>query len=67
MKFLDGSAFLNHYFVKLGWLTTWMKIFPKDELKEIFFTLEENLNSFSQKNNGLTLTVPMAFIEGEKI
>ncbi len=67
MKFLDGSAFLNHYFVKLGWLTTWMKIFPKDELKEIFFTLEENLNSFSQKNNGLTLMVPTAFMEGEKI
>lgn len=66
MKFLDGSAFLNHYSVKLGWLPTWISIFPKDELKEIFLALEQNLNSYSEKNGGLTLTVPMIFIEGEK-
>ncbi len=66
MKFLDGSAFLNHYFVKLGWLTSWMKIFPQDELKEIFTSLEQNLNDHSIKNGGLSLTVPMLFIEGEK-
>lgn len=67
MKFLDGSAFLNHYFVKLGWLSTWMAIFPKDELPEIFSVLEHNLNLYSKKNGGLTLTVPMLFIEGVKL
>jgi ubiquinone/menaquinone biosynthesis C-methylase UbiE len=67
MNFVDGSAFLNHHFVKLGWLTTWMGIFPKEELEEIFSALEHNLNDYSSKNNGLKLTVPMAFIEGEKI
>jgi ubiquinone/menaquinone biosynthesis C-methylase UbiE len=66
MKFLDGSAFLNHYFIKLGWLTTWMGIFPKGELEKIFSALEANLNSHAGKNGGLRLTVPMAFIEGEK-
>lgn len=66
MKFVDGSAFLNHYFVKLGWLTTWLGIFPKDELQELFSALEKNLNDYSKLNNGLTLSVPMAFIEGEK-
>jgi len=66
MKFLNGSAFLNHHFVKLGWLTTWMNILPKDDLNEIFFSLEQSLNSYSEENNGLILTVPMAFIEGEK-
>jgi arsenite methyltransferase len=67
MKFADGSAFLNHYFVKLGWLTTWLSIFPKEELKEIFSALESNLNAHAEKNGGLTLTVPMAFMEGVKI
>ena len=67
MKFVDGSAFLNHHFVKLGWLTTWFTFFPKDELQEIFSTLEQNLNDYSAKNYGLNLRVPMAFIEGEKI
>ncbi len=67
MKFLDGTAFLNHNFVKLGWLTSWTKLFPKDELKFIFTSLEQNLNDFSEKNNGLILTVPMIYFEGEKI
>ncbi len=67
MKFVDGTAFLNHHFVKLGWVTTWIGLFPKEELQEIFSALEKNLNDYSEKNNGLTLTVPMAFIEGEKI
>ncbi|MDQ3141790.1 MAG: class I SAM-dependent methyltransferase [Bacteroidota bacterium] len=66
MKFLDGSAFLNHYFVKLGWLTTWIGLFPKSDLKEIFSALERNLNIYSNASNGLTLTVPMLYIEGEK-
>ncbi len=67
MKFLDGSAFLNHHFVKLGWLTTWMELFPTNELKELFSALEENLNSHAEINGGLVLSVPMVFIEGVKV
>ncbi len=67
MKFVDGSAFLNHHFIKLGWLTTWIGLFPKEELQEIFSALEQNLNNYAAKNSELILTVPMAFIEGEKI
>ena len=66
MKFLDGSAFLNHYFVKLGWLTTWLGFFPKEQHEEIFAALEENLNRHARLSDGLLLTVPMAYIEGEK-
>lgn len=67
MKFVDGTAFLNHHFVKLGWVTTWIGLFPKEELQEIFSALEQNLNDYSTKNKGLILSVPMAYIEGEKI
>ncbi len=67
MKFLNGSAFLNHHFIKLGWLNSWRELLPSNELVEIFSLLEQNLNDYSQNNGGLTLTVPMAFIEGEKI
>jgi arsenite methyltransferase len=67
MKFADGSAFLNHYFVKLGWLTSWMSILPKESLHDIFSLLEQNLNEHAMKNHGLTLTVPMAYIEGWKL
>ena len=66
MKFVDGTAFLNHHFTKLGWLSTWLTLFPTEELNEIFLGLETNLNTYSQLNRGLSLTVPMIFIEGKK-
>jgi ubiquinone/menaquinone biosynthesis C-methylase UbiE len=66
MKFLDGSAFLNHYFVKLGWLASWKALLPDNELVSIFSLLENKLNLYAKKSNGLTLTVPMAYLEGEK-
>lgn len=66
MKFNDGSAFLNHHFIKLGWLKSWRDLLPKQELVKIFSALEKNLNEYSNKSEGLTLTVPMLFMEGKK-
>jgi arsenite methyltransferase len=66
MKFLDGSAFLNHYFVKLGWLASWKALLPEAELEAFFTVLEANLNEYSIKNGSLILTVPMAYVEGLK-
>jgi ubiquinone/menaquinone biosynthesis C-methylase UbiE len=66
MKFVDGTAFLNHHFVKLGWLSSWTNLFSKEDLQDIFTVLQNNLNIYSQKNDGLNLTVPMLFMEGEK-
>lgn len=66
MKFVDGSAFLNHHFVKVGWLTTWVTLFRKEELQEIFGALEQNLNALAAANGGLSLSVPMLYMEGVK-
>jgi hypothetical protein len=66
MKFLNGSAFLNHHFIKLGWLKSWIDILTNENVKQIFTLLEENLNLTANKMGGLVLTIPMAFIEGEK-
>lgn len=66
MRFLNGSAFLNHHFIKLGWLSSWQNIIPQEDWQTVFKQLEENLNTFADKSDGLTLTVPMAFIEGQK-
>jgi arsenite methyltransferase len=66
MHYLDGSAFLNHHFVKLGWLSSWKNIVADSELEQVFRRLEDNLNAYSKQSNGLKLTVPMAYIEGRK-
>ena len=64
MFFLNGSAFLNHHFVKVGWLSSWLELIPENERKTFFTLLEKNLNLFAEKSGRLTLTVPMLFIEG---
>lgn len=66
MKFVDGSAFLHHHFIKLGWLGSWLQLFPPGETVEIFTALEQNLNSYAAVTGELVLTVPMAYIEAEK-
>lgn len=66
MRFLDGTAFLNHHFVQLGWLSSWQKIIPKEEWPLVFRALERNLNRYAEPQGELQLTVPMAYFEGVK-
>lgn len=66
MTFANGTAFFNHYFVKLGWLGSWLELVP-EPLREVFFTdLENRLNTIAQKNGALVVTVPMLYLEGTK-
>jgi arsenite methyltransferase len=65
MNFADGSAFLNHHFVKLGWLSSWKELAGPD-MHRVFTLTEAMLNDWAEKHDGLTLTVPMVFIEGVK-
>lgn len=66
MRFLNGSAFLNHYFIKLGWLDSWKKLFPDNNQQDIFSAIENKLNLAAAEKGELSLSVPMLFIEGIK-
>jgi arsenite methyltransferase len=66
MKFRNGTAFLNHHFVKLGWLGSWLDIFPAEKRQDIFSALENNLNDYAEAQGGLDLVVPMVYMEGQK-
>ncbi len=66
MRFLDGSAFLNHHFIKLGWLGSWKALVPNELQARLFGQIEERLNELAAHEGALTLTVPMAYIEGVK-
>jgi arsenite methyltransferase len=58
MRFADGTALLNHYFIKLGFLDAWKKVAAGNE-REVFGGLLDALN----KKGELRLTIPMAYIE----
>jgi len=67
MRFLNGSAFLNHHFIKVGWLSSWQNIIPENDWPVVFKQLETDLNRQAGQSAVLNLTVPMAFMEAEKI
>lgn len=66
MRFLDGSSFLRHHFIKMGFLDAWKKIVPEAEWQVVFAALEQNLNRLAAGRGCLELTVPIAYIEGSK-
>ncbi len=62
MRFRDGTALLNHYFIKLGFLDGWKKVVPGNE-RATFARLRDGLNDLAKESGELRLTIPMAYIE----
>ncbi|MCP4604355.1 MAG: class I SAM-dependent methyltransferase [Proteobacteria bacterium] len=63
MRYLNGSAFLNHSLVMVGFNTPWKELFPFDERERFFDKFEKNLNEYSAKAGELKLTIPMIYFE----
>jgi len=64
--FLDGTAFFRHALIRDGFLDDWKRLIPKQDQKEVFTALEENLNQVSKSTGALELTIPIACIEAKK-
>lgn len=62
MRFADGTALLNHYFIKLGFLDGWKKVVPGNE-HAVFARLRDALDDLAARNGELRLTVPMVYVE----
>jgi ubiquinone/menaquinone biosynthesis C-methylase UbiE len=58
MRFANGTALLNHYFIKLGFLDAWKKVAAGNE-RDIFVRLRNALDEQGE----LQLTIPMAYVE----
>ena len=63
MRFLNGSAFLNHSFIIMAFLDSWKNMFEEKDKQTFFEAFEENLNTFSKSKGELKLTVPMLYLE----
>jgi SAM-dependent methyltransferase len=63
MLFADGTAFLDHSFVRLGFFPAWRELVPRENRDEIFARLELALNAEALAHGVLALTVPFAYVE----
>jgi arsenite methyltransferase len=61
-KFSDGTAMLNHYFIRLAFMDSWIKLLPADKLEQIFDTIETGLNAKSKLSGGMKLSIPYVLI-----
>jgi arsenite methyltransferase len=66
MRYLNGIAFLNHHFVKIAFLESWIKIVPLGKRSKVFSLLEEKLNNFAKTKGELRLTIPFVCFDCRK-
>jgi ubiquinone/menaquinone biosynthesis C-methylase UbiE len=66
MRFADGSAFLRHFFIRLGFLPAWIAVVDSDQIPASFDCLEQRLNAHAQVHGELSLSIPMACIRARK-
>ena len=65
-RFSDGTTLLNHYFIRLAFMDSWIKILPENKLDEIFDTIEMRLNEKANTPGGIKLTIPFVLINATK-
>ena len=65
-KFVDATAMLNHFLIKLAFLESWKDLVPENLRRETFEDVEIRLNKKIQRAGLLILTVPFSLIEGDK-
>jgi len=65
-KFSNGTAMLNHYFIRLAFMDSWIKILPKNKLEQIFDTIEMRLNDQAKMLGSIKLSIPFVLINAIK-
>ena len=65
-RFSNGTAMLNHYFIRLAFMDSWIKILPENKLEQIFDTIERRLNDQAKILGGIKLAIPFVLINAIK-
>lgn len=65
-RFVDGTAFLNHYVIRLAFLDGWKGIVPPGHQEEVFSAIEEGLNRKASEQGELRMDVPFVVIDCQR-
>jgi arsenite methyltransferase len=65
-KFSSGTAMLNHYFIRLAFMDSWINILPESQAEKVFDEIEVRLNKTAEKDGFLKLSIPFALINALK-
>ena len=65
-KFSNGTAMLNHRFIRIAFMNSWKEIIPKNRIQEVFVLIEEKMNKQAEELNGFKLSIPFVLINSIK-
>ncbi|HEY6625899.1 MAG TPA: class I SAM-dependent methyltransferase [Ignavibacteriaceae bacterium] len=65
-QFVDGTAMINHFLIKLAFTDSWKELIPAEKQKNFFAELVQRLNHAASITEVLKLTIPFAIIDCEK-
>lgn len=65
-RFLDGTTFLKHSFIRLGFVASWRAVAAGEDVTDIFTTIERRLNERAEREGCLSLTIPTLYVEAAK-
>jgi ubiquinone/menaquinone biosynthesis C-methylase UbiE len=66
MRYLDGRALLGHALTWIGFLDGWKAVPDPNEVAHVFRLLEARLDELARNRGGLSMTVPMLYLEGRR-
>jgi len=65
-QFVDGTAMINHFLIKLAFTDSWKELIPEEKQNDFFAELIQRLNRTASITEVLKLTIPFAIIDCEK-
>jgi ubiquinone/menaquinone biosynthesis C-methylase UbiE len=66
-RFTDGTAFLNHPFIRLAFMDAWRNLLPEGKQELIFDAIESRMNEQARLLGGLKLSIPFVLINAIRI
>ena len=67
MKYLNGTAFLKDFIIRMAFMVPWKKIIPDEYHKQVFYDIESKLNKVAEDKGFLSLSIPYVCIVSEKV
>ncbi|HNY02184.1 MAG TPA: class I SAM-dependent methyltransferase [Bacteroidales bacterium] len=61
-RFADGTAMLNHFFIRTAFSGPWKELVPEAKREEVFAVVEQRLNDLAAREEGLRMTVPFVVL-----
>jgi ubiquinone/menaquinone biosynthesis C-methylase UbiE len=67
MRYLDAGALFHHILTQIGFLDGWRQVVDTQDEERVFALLEARMNHMAQAHGELRLSVPMLYLEAEKL